>query len=77
VPISTDVGDARLIVGDTGQIVERGDADAITGAINAYLLASSEERARRGAKARTRIDENYTIGKAVEAFARLYEIPAQ
>lgn len=75
-PISTDVGDARLIVGDAGQIVPRGDVDAIAAAIEAYRNVSPDERARRGAHARARIQENFAIEAAVGAFARLYATPA-
>lgn len=71
-PVVTDVGDARMIVGDAGHIVARGDADAIAQVINAEARVSREERVRHGLHARARIQERFSIEKAIDAFARIY-----
>jgi glycosyltransferase involved in cell wall biosynthesis len=71
VPIATDVGDARLIVGDTGQIIPTRDAEAMAKAI-ADEVNYSDPNARKHA-ARARIVENFTLARAIERFAKLYE----
>jgi glycosyltransferase involved in cell wall biosynthesis len=71
-PVVTDVGDARVIVGDTGRLVPPGDVAALAEAIDAEAVASPEERSSRGLRARARIQENFSIAKAIDAFANLY-----
>jgi glycosyltransferase involved in cell wall biosynthesis len=71
VPVATDVGDARLIVGDTGQVVPVRDPDALAKAIAAE--AACPDRDARKARARARMVENFTLERAVERFAQLYE----
>ena len=71
VPVATDVGDARLIVGNTGQVVPVRDPDAL-----AEALANAAERPDlegRKSAARARMVENFTLDRAVERFAALYE----
>jgi glycosyltransferase involved in cell wall biosynthesis len=71
-PIVTDVGDARRIVGETGPVVPPGDPSALAGAI-AQECASTESLAAKGLKARARIVENFSVAKFVDAFTRLYQ----
>ncbi len=71
VPVATDVGDARLIVGDTGQVAPIRDPDALAGAI--ALEAARPDRDARKVSARARMVENFTLNRAVERFAALYE----
>jgi glycosyltransferase involved in cell wall biosynthesis len=72
VPIATDVGDARRIVGDTGHIVSPADVDALAAAIR-QECASMPERKAKGLLARRRIVDNFTIARSVAAFSSLYE----
>jgi glycosyltransferase involved in cell wall biosynthesis len=71
VPIATDVGDARRIIGDTGHIVPPGDADALAATI--AQECQSTNRVVKGLRARARIVENFSLAQAVEAYTRLYE----
>ena len=71
VPVATDVGDARLIVGNTGQVVPVRDSDALAKALTAE--AGRSDRAARKRAARARIVENFTLDRAVERFATLYK----
>ena len=75
VPVATDVGDARRIVGDAGWIVAPGDPAAFAGAIGEVAALSEAERRRRGLAARERIVANFTLAQATDAFARLYAAP--
>lgn len=74
VPVATDVGDSRLIVGDTGQVVPIRDPDALAAAL-AFEAAHPEREARK-VRARARIVENFTLSRAVDRFATLYEAGA-
>jgi glycosyltransferase involved in cell wall biosynthesis len=71
--VATDVGDARLVVGDAGVIVPPRDAAALAHAIQGMLDRGPEARAALGRAARERIETNFTIAKAAERFAALYE----
>ena len=73
IPIATDVGDARAIVGEAGFIVPVGDADALAAAIDAVASMAPDERLRHGLAARAHVEGNFTIEMAIEAFARLYD----
>lgn len=72
--VTTDVGDAALIVGDTGWVAPPGDPDALARAI---LEALSERHnagrwAARQAAARTRIQEHFSLERMVKAYESLW-----
>lgn len=73
VPVATDVGDARRIVGAAGHIVEPGNVADLVAAIAEEAALPREQLRRRGEDARARIVVNFALPKAVEAFAGLYE----
>jgi len=70
--VATDVGDAKVIVGDTGLVVPPEDADALAAAIRALAGESPAARAERGRRARGRIVEHFALADAVERYAELY-----
>jgi glycosyltransferase involved in cell wall biosynthesis len=70
--VTTDVGDARLIVGQTGVAVPRRNAEALAGAIIAMIDAGATERHRRGEAARARVVASYTLRRCVERYEALY-----
>ena len=55
IPVATDVGDARRIVGDTGFVVPPRNPGAFAEAIGAVAAMPKAERSRKGALARERI----------------------
>jgi glycosyltransferase involved in cell wall biosynthesis len=69
--VTTDVGDARELVGDTGAVVPVGDAQAIAEA--AVRLLQPGVRARLGGEARQRIQERYSLQSMVRSYEQLYE----
>ena len=71
--VATDVGDAKLIVGDAGLVVPPGSPDALAAAIRTLAAESPAARAERGSRARARIVENFAMGHAIERYVELYE----
>lgn len=69
--VTTDVGDARELVGDTGEVVPVGDAQAIAEA--AVRLLQPAVRPQLGGEARRRIQERYSLQSMVRSYERLYE----
>lgn len=70
--VATDVGDTRLIVGDTGAIVPPGDAAAFAGALGRLTAGDPDARARAGALARARVEQEFSLERMVAAYAALY-----
>lgn len=71
--VSTDVGDAASIVGDTGWIVPPHDPAALAGAITSALEA--QKRAgwvERKAKARDHIETRFSIAQMVENYRAVW-----
>ena len=71
--VTTDVGDAREIVGRTGWVVPPSDSDALARALIEALEAPPEELRARGAAARARIEAEFSIASISEKYIALYE----
>jgi glycosyltransferase involved in cell wall biosynthesis len=72
VPVATDVGDARRIVGDTGSIVPSCNPLAFSQALAALAALPREQRRQRGALARERILSQFTLDLAIDRYFQLY-----
>jgi glycosyltransferase involved in cell wall biosynthesis len=72
--VVTDVGDSARIIGDTGLVVPPGDPAALADAWLDMINAGKEERKARGEKARSRIVENFELGKIVKRFEKFYQM---
>lgn len=70
--VVTDVGDASLLVGDTGHIVPVGNPGAIAEAWCALLDETADRRAARGRAARDRITEHFSVGAHSVAYRQLW-----
>jgi glycosyltransferase involved in cell wall biosynthesis len=71
--VATDVGDAKLIVGDTDFVVPPESPDALVSAIRRLAAESPTARAERGSRARAHIVDNFAMGHAIERYVELYE----
>jgi glycosyltransferase involved in cell wall biosynthesis len=71
--ITTDVGDAATIVGQTGLVAPPGDATQLSMALRAVAERGFEGRRRMGLAARERIERQYSMAAAIDQYKRLYE----
>lgn len=69
----TDVGDAALLVGDTGRVAKPRDPDGLAAACLSLLSLSGEGRTLAGRSARARIAERYSLASVAAEYARLHE----
>lgn len=70
--VTTDVGDAGRLVGDTGRVVSVRDPGALAGAWTDLILMGEERRNSLGVAARARIVEQHTLSASASAYAALY-----
>lgn len=69
--VTTDAGNARIIVGETGHVVNRGDDRAL---VRAWRELLSDDKLGRspGRQARLRLEEQYSLGAVVSQYEDLY-----
>ncbi len=70
--VVTDAGDARLIVGDSGIVVETCSPERLADGLTAIICKTDEERKGLGELARRRVEAHFSISRAVAAFESLY-----
>ena len=73
VPVATDVGDAAMIVADTGRIVAPRDPGALAREIAGEAARPPAELRKRGLRARERIVRNFTLERIVGMYREIYE----
>ena len=70
--VSTDVGDVRHLLGDTGKIVPMSDPRALSDALNSLLSIDARSRRLKVEAARRRIVENFSLPDITTRYANLY-----
>ena len=75
--VSTDVGDAASLIGDTGALVPRADPAALAHKLEEFLDIAPEARATLGAAARQRIEETFSLKAIAARYAGLFRELAQ
>jgi len=70
--VCTDTGDSGILIGDTGKVVQRKNAEALANAWMSLIELSKEKRTDLGLKARQRILNYYTIQRIVEQYEQFY-----
>lgn len=71
--VTTDVGDAALLVGDTGVIVPKGDSVALAQGLKQLLQLTPQARSNLGQKAKGRIYAEFTMDRCRERFEAIYQ----
>lgn len=67
--VTTDVGDAAAIVGDTGLVVRPGDPGALAEAMEAMLRCSPQDYTARARAAQARIRHDYSLTSVARRFS--------
>lgn len=70
--VTTDVGDAADIVGETGWIVPPRDSHALAGALLHALALTEAERQARSLAARQRIEARFSLPSVIDRYVELY-----
>lgn len=70
--VTTDVGDAGAIVGDTGFVVPRRNPQALADAWERTLRLSPAQRTALGQRARRRIEQYYSLDAMISQTVALY-----
>ena len=70
--VSTDVGDAAVLLGDAGELVPSRNSSALAGAVERLLVMSFAERKALGQKGCERLERNFSIATAARRFDDLY-----
>lgn len=70
--VTTDVGDAAILVGGNGRVVPPRAPSALSSAMSELLHLSAQKRGELGAAARERISAQYGIEAVVERYGKLY-----
>ena len=70
--VATDVGDARVVVGDAGHVVPVRAPDRLAAAVGQLLDESVSARRARGERARARIIAHFDLRRMVERYTDLY-----
>jgi glycosyltransferase involved in cell wall biosynthesis len=70
--VVTDVGDAAMLVADTGVVVPKENPEALAAGLEEMLKLSQERRIALGEKARQRITSEFTIERARQRFEAIY-----
>lgn len=75
--VASDVGDARLIVAETGLVVPPGDVGRLAGALQSLIVAGPAARREMGERARARIEAKFSLETMVSAYAGIYDALGQ
>jgi glycosyltransferase involved in cell wall biosynthesis len=70
--VSTDVGDAAALIGDTGAVVPKADPAVLAHKLEEFLDIAPQARATLGAAARRRIEEKFSLQAIVARYAALF-----
>lgn len=71
--VATDVGDSRLVVGDTGIIVPPGDTQQMAEALALMARMTAGDRRTLGIAARDRIESHFSISQVTSRYHQLFE----
>jgi glycosyltransferase involved in cell wall biosynthesis len=71
--VVTNVGDSALIVGESGKVVPPGNPDALAEAWRELIKAGRGVRHHLGMTARLRVEQHFSLPKAVERYQAIYE----
>jgi glycosyltransferase involved in cell wall biosynthesis len=75
--VSTDVGDAAFLLGDSGELVPSRSSTALAAAVERLLVMPMAERKALGQRGRERLEQDFSIATAARRFDDLYSALAK
>lgn len=70
--ITTDVGDAAMLLADTGVVVVKGDSTALAYGVEQLLALGQDARQALGMRAKARVEAEFSMTRARERFEAIY-----
>lgn len=70
--VTTDVGDAAMLLADAGVVVPKGDAVALTQGVEKLLALEQDARDALGMRAKARVEAEFSMVQARERFEEVY-----
>ncbi|PSJ17972.1 glycosyltransferase family 4 protein [Nitrosomonas supralitoralis] len=70
--ITTDVGDAAMLLADTGVVVPKGDSAALAQGVARLLALEQDARNALGLRAKAQVEEEYSMDHARKRFEEIY-----
>jgi glycosyltransferase involved in cell wall biosynthesis len=70
--VTTDVGDSRFLVAETGQCIPPRDPPALANAWQSMIEMGPEGRRQLGLQARSRVRELFSIDNVAKRFESIY-----
>ena len=70
--ITTDVGDAAILLADTGVVVPQGDSAALAQGVKRLLAFDQDARHALGRRAKALVEAKFSIARARERFEEIY-----
>lgn len=70
--VSTDVGDAAMLLANTGVVVSKENAGALAAGVEELLALDMAQRAALGARATARVKAEFSMDRARQRFEELY-----
>jgi glycosyltransferase involved in cell wall biosynthesis len=70
--VVTDVGDAALIVGDSGLVVKPGDPKALSDGWQQLIAKDADSLGNLGRRALERVEANYSMNRCIERYQTFY-----
>ena len=71
--VTTDVGDAAMLLADTGVVVPKDDSAALAQGVQRLLLLYKDARRAMGMRAKTRVEAEFSMTRARERFEEIYQ----
>lgn len=71
--VVTDVGDAAMLVADTGVVVPKEDSPALAEGLERVLAMAPDVRHELGQRAKERVASEFSISRACERFDSIYQ----
>ena len=71
--VSTDVGDAGILMGEAGVLVEKQNPEALADGLLKLLYMTPEERVALGRAAQKKVKTEYTIEQTQQEFSQVYD----